>query len=83
MGAQPHPRLSHRSGNPEPFISIAWVRIRRTPRLSAKQTGPMWTAPAFRHGLGCRKGLWIHAAARKTGVGHPKIGSVNAIALDF
>ena len=22
MGAQPHPRLSRRSGNPEPFISI-------------------------------------------------------------
>ena len=40
LGAQRHPRLSRRSGNPEPFTSIAWVRIRKTPRLSAKQEGP-------------------------------------------
>ena len=83
MGGPPTPRLSRRSGNPDPFISIAWVGIRRTPRLLAKQTGRVWTAPALPHVLGCGKGLWIPAAARKTGVGHPRIGSVNAIALDF
>ena len=69
-----HPRLSRRSGNPEPFISIAHVRIRRPPRILAKHTGPMWTTPAFPHVPGCGKGLWIPAAARKTGVGlcsHP------------
>ena len=55
-------------------ISIAHVRIRRTPRILAKHTGPMWTTPAFPHVLGCGKGLWLPAAARKTGVGlcsHP------------
>ena len=45
------------------------IRIRRTPLLSVKQTCPLWTTPALPHVLGCGKGLWIPAAARKTGVG--------------
>ena len=49
MGAQPQPRLSRRSGNPEPFISIDLVGIPRTPRLSAKETGPVWIAPGLFH----------------------------------
>ena len=81
VGAQRHPRLSRRSGNPEPFTSIAWVRIRKTPRLSSKQAGPTWTTPPFPHVFECGKGLWIPAAARKTGRGYAKIGVVNAIVL--
>ena len=61
-------RHSRRSGNPEPFISKDLVGIRRTPRLSAKETSPVGTTPALSHVFGCGKGLWIPAAARKTGV---------------
>ena len=61
-------RLSRRSGNPEPSISIDLVGIHRTPRLSAKETSPVWTTPALSHVFGCGKGLWIPASARKTAV---------------
>ena len=53
------------------------------PRLLAKQTGPMWTAP----GLPPRTWMWERAldsrCGEKDGEGYPSIGSVNAITLDF
>ena len=62
-------RHSRRRGNPEPFIPIALVRTLRRPQLLGKQTGPMWTTPPLPHVPECGKGLWIPAAARKTGDG--------------
>ena len=61
-------RLSRRSGNPEPFVSISLVRTLGTPQLLTEQTGPMWTGPPLPHLPECGKGLWIPAAVRKTGV---------------
>ena len=58
-------RHSRRSGNPEPFISKDLVGIRSTPRLSAKETSPVWTTPALSQVFGCGKRLWIPATMER------------------
>ena len=83
MGAQPHPPSfsPQRESRALYLNSLGWDTQDASPLSQADRShvDRSWMP----HVPGCGKGLWIPAAARKTGVGHPRIGSANAIGLDF
>ena len=69
-----HPRLSRRSGNPEPFPTSRYVGKCRSGPQGTGLRGQEARRPAYPNPGYLDKGLWIPAAARKAGVGwfsHP------------
>ena len=64
-----HPRLSRRSGNPEPIPTSRYVGKCRSGPQGTGLRGQEARRPAYPNPGYLDKGLWIPAAARKTGGG--------------